>query len=65
MLGAMDRDARARLALSVTAGAAVLVWYFVRARAAWFVIDDAFIAYRYADNLVHGAGAVFNAGERV
>jgi len=27
--------------------------------------DDAYISYRYADNLVHGRGLVFNAGERV
>lgn len=28
-------------------------------------VDDAFITYRYADNLVAGNGPVFNAGERV
>jgi hypothetical protein len=27
--------------------------------------DDAFIYFRYADNLVHGQGLVFNAGDRV
>lgn len=27
--------------------------------------DDAYISYRYAQNLVHGAGLVFNLGERV
>src|SRR5699024_2534946 len=27
--------------------------------------DDAFITFRYADNVADGAGAVFNAGERV
>ena len=31
---------------------------------AW-LCDDAFISFRYADNLVHGHGLVFNAGERV
>ena len=31
---------------------------------AW-VCDDAFISFRYADNLAHGLGLVFNAGERV
>src|SRR5882762_66691 len=31
---------------------------------AW-LCDDAFISFRYADNLVHGLGLVFNAGERV
>ena len=34
------------------------------ARRAW-VCDDAFISFRYADNLVRGMGLVFNAGERV
>jgi hypothetical protein len=36
--------------------------------AAWFsdsVIDDAYIVFRYADNLVAGYGPVFNPGERV
>src|SRR5213075_1752282 len=28
-------------------------------------IDDAFIFYRYAKNLVHGHGLVYNVGERV
>lgn len=30
-----------------------------------FVVDDAFIAYRYAENLAAGNGLVFNVGERV
>ncbi|MBI5837545.1 MAG: hypothetical protein HZB25_09895 [Candidatus Eisenbacteria bacterium] len=34
------------------------------ARKAW-VCDDAFISFRYAENLVHGLGLVYNAGERV
>ena len=29
------------------------------------MIDDAFITFRYARNLVHGAGLVYNVGERV
>ena len=29
------------------------------------VVDDAFIALRYARNLARGAGLVYNAGERV
>ena len=28
-------------------------------------LDDAYIPYRYAENLVHGGGLVFNLGERV
>ena len=30
-----------------------------------FTIDDAFITFRYAENLAHGQGPVFNPGERV
>jgi hypothetical protein len=37
----------------------ILAW-----RLAW-VCDDAFISFRYADNLVHGRGLVWNPGERV
>lgn len=31
---------------------------------AW-IVDDAFISFRYASNLLHGYGPVFNPGERV
>ncbi|MEW6249305.1 MAG: hypothetical protein AB1716_01560 [Planctomycetota bacterium] len=44
------------LALLVATGGAV--------RSIW-LCDDAFISYRYADNLVRGLGLVYNAGERV
>jgi arabinofuranosyltransferase len=30
-----------------------------------FTIDDAYITFRYAENLAHGKGPVFNPGERV
>lgn len=33
-------------------------------RLAW-VTDDAYISFRYAENLVHGHGLVYNVGERV
>src|SRR5437764_1315440 len=33
-------------------------------RHAW-ITDDAYISFRYAGNLLHGRGLVFNAGERV
>jgi len=33
-------------------------------RQAW-LCDDAFISFRYAENLTHGLGLVYNAGERV
>ena len=32
---------------------------------AWFLVDDAFISFRYARNLLEGHGLVFNPGERV
>lgn len=31
----------------------------------WVLVDDAFIAFRYAENLSRGLGLVFNEGERV
>ena len=31
----------------------------------WWTCDDAFISFRYAENLVNGLGLVYNAGERV
>jgi arabinofuranosyltransferase len=30
-----------------------------------FVVDDSYISFRYAENLAHGNGLVFNPGERV
>lgn len=30
-----------------------------------YLIDDAYISFRYADNLIHGDGLVYNEGERV
>ena len=44
--------------------AAVLCGTVLSSRIAW-TCDDAFISFRYADNLVRGDGLVFNAGERV
>ncbi len=31
----------------------------------WFLTDDAFISFRYVQNLLEGHGLVFNVGERV
>jgi len=33
--------------------------------AGWLAIDDAYITFRYAENLAHGLGFVYNPGERV
>ena len=49
---------------AAVAAIAVAVGVAVACRRAW-VCDDAFISFRYADNLVDGLGLVFNAGERV
>ncbi len=49
----------------------LIVVLALAAAAAWFAwlavyqVDDAYIVYRYADNLARGKGFVFNAGERV
>jgi len=46
--------------------AASLVLLLVHSLAYWFLCDDAFISFRYARNLAHGSGLVFNPGlERV
>ena len=45
--------------------AAVLACLVALAWANRFIQDDAFISFRYADNLVRGLGLVWNAGERV
>jgi arabinofuranosyltransferase len=45
----------------VAAGGAAL-WHALQY---WTDVDDAFIAFRYADNLASGLGPVFNRGERV
>jgi arabinofuranosyltransferase len=31
----------------------------------WYTVDDAYISYRYAENVAKGLGFVFNAGEHV
>lgn len=50
----------------------IVAWLFVAAAVVAFLwdapyahIDDAYIGYRYARNLAHGNGLVFNLGERV
>lgn len=48
---------------TVLAGAVVV--YLIRALHFNFIADDAFISFRYARNLSHGSGLVFNPGERV
>jgi arabinofuranosyltransferase len=47
------------LVAAMILGFTLLSWSFR------FIQDDAFISFRYADNLYNGLGLVFNAGERV
>jgi hypothetical protein len=54
---------RDRLALFVGL-AAIAGGSFAAIRKAW-LCDDAFISFRYAENLTNGLGLVYNAGERV
>jgi hypothetical protein len=53
----------------IVAGAAIgIALAVLLARTAYYsrwMDDDAFISYRYARNLVHGTGLVYNVGERV
>lgn len=58
-----DRSVGRALALTVVVAGALAAW-----NAAYFflpTVDDAFISLRYAWNLAHGVGLVYNAGERV
>ena len=43
----------------------VCALFIVHALHYWLLIDDAFISFRYARNLVDGAGLVFNPGEKI
>jgi arabinofuranosyltransferase len=45
--------------------ACLIVLLFLHARSYNYVVDDAYISYRYARNLTEGNGLVFNPGERV
>ena len=46
--------------------ASAVGFFVLHARVYWdWTEDDAFITFRYAQNLTHGAGLVFNPGERV
>lgn len=56
---------RAPRALFVGCAIAAIATGAALAARLWWMCDDAFISFRYADNLVRGLGLVFNAGERV
>ena len=58
------RSRIAQLVFLACAIAAVVTGAVLAVQRSW-MCDDAFITFRYADNLVGGHGLVFNAGERV
>jgi arabinofuranosyltransferase len=61
------RAVPSRVARGLFVGAAIAAagaGVYLAVRQYW-MCDDAFITFRYADNLVRGHGLVFNAGERV
>ena len=56
---------RALARLAPALGLVAIAWgAFAAIRMAW-LCDDAFISFRYAENLTRGLGLVYNAGERV
>jgi hypothetical protein len=62
---AVTTSARAARAWFVGCAIAAVVAGVILAGLRSWMCDDAFITFRYADNLVRGHGLVFNAGERV
>jgi arabinofuranosyltransferase len=46
-----------------TIGGAICVAYLLAVRHYWFVVDDAFISFRFARNLIEGHGLRYNLGD--
>lgn len=63
LANATVRDDMLKLAAVLTVGVAFFVWSSLSFYP--YIVDDAFISFRYSQNLVDGAGLVYNAGERV
>jgi len=61
LIGGDARSVRIGLLLSLSLSLLVIV----ATMHPWAAVDDAFITYRYADNLRHGLGFVYNPGEPV
>ncbi len=62
------KESRAATLLALTSallGLAVLALFAWNVREYWFVGDDAYISFRYSQNLALGHGIVWNVGERV
>lgn len=60
---AIERAGAAALALVCAIYLALVFYYW--AHIGPYIVDDAFIYFRYADNFAHGHGLVYNVGERV
>jgi len=56
---------RGKLTLGIVLVACSMVLLFFHAYSYNYIVDDAYISFRYAENLVSGNGLVFNPGERV
>src|SRR2546428_487360 len=56
---------RLALAIPLILGIVAVGYGTLQASRLGWTTDDAYISFRYADNLVHGRGLVFNVGERV
>ncbi|MBW2271801.1 MAG: hypothetical protein JRG96_00915 [Deltaproteobacteria bacterium] len=63
--GSRARSGRALAILCALMGATALVRFAFNVEHYWFLLDDAFISFRYASNLVGGHGLVWNPGEYV
>ncbi len=61
MSQADEGSRRRRIAVWIAGGVAAVAWLALAA-SWWFVCDDAWISFRYAWQLAHGRGLVFNPG---
>jgi len=59
------RHGKAMAILCALLGVAALLRFSFNVEHYWFLLDDAFISFRYASNLVEGHGLVWNPGEYV
>ena len=60
-----ERSGRSRAWIAPAVALSAALVFVLENRHTTAPIDDAYIVYRYAENLAHGNGFVFNVGERV
>jgi hypothetical protein len=58
---AWQRRLAGAIVVAIAVGGTALLAYRFR----HYMVDDAYIGFRYIDNLLHGRGLVFNPGERI